>query len=404
MATVKLKFRPSSVDGKEGSLYYQVIHNRIVRKIGTAYKLSREEWNHGQLQCTAVENSDERNLYLADLKDRLQKDILRLKAIIRRLEQSGHPYTTEQIVNAYWASGDDECRLGEYVRILVRQLKSQGKDRLSETYATSLNSFLRFRGEKGDVWLEEMDAEMLQAYEAYLQGCGLVPNTTSFYMRNLRAIYNRAVRKGLVADRLPFRQVYTGVEKTAKRAVSSKVIRRIRNLDLSGNAALAQSRDLFMFSFYTRGMSFVDMARLKKKDLKNGVLTYRRQKTDQRLLIRWEQPMQDIVDKYQDSLSPYLLPIITRPGSNERRQYLNAIRLLNAHLKEIGRRVKSPVPLTSYVARHGWASIARNQHIPLTVISAAMGHDSENTTRIYLDAMDSSAVDKANSKVIRAVL
>ena len=142
-------------------------------------------------------------------------------------------------------------------------------------------------------------------------------NTISFYMRNLRAIYNRAVERELTVQRYPFKHVYTGVDKTVKRAVPLKVIRRIRDLDLTLSPVLDYARDLFMFSFYTRGMAFVDMAYLKKKDLQNGVLVYRRQKTGQQLFIKWEKPMQEIVGKYDTSATPYLLPIIRdMPPSN----------------------------------------------------------------------------------------
>ena len=346
-----------------------------------------------------------RGNYWAGLQGRLKKSIARLGNIIRGLEPSaGGGCAPGQAAEVSGMPGGGEDCFCVFARDVACQLERIGKARLAETYRAAVNSFLRFRGEKGDVTISEIDSDMLLEYEAWLRKRGLVPNTTSFYMRNLRALYNRAVRQGLAADGSPFREVYTGVEKTVKRAVSSKVISRIKNLDLSADAPLEQSRDLFMFSFYTRGMSFVDMAKLRKRDLRNGVLAYRRQKTDQQLFVKWEKPMQDIVDKYPNPSSPYLLPIITLPGIDERRQYLNAIHQMNAHLKEIGQRVQSPVPLTSYVARHEWASIARDRQVPLSVISAAMGHESESTTRIYLSSLDTSAVDKANSVVIRSVL
>lgn len=403
MATVKIKFRPSSVAGKEGTLYYQIIHNRIVRQVNTGYRVFPREWNNGKLAFPMQDEQTERVRYLAMLESQLQKGTDRLTSIIKRLDQSGHTYTSEQVVDAFQASDDDESHLCVFVRATAKLLRRIGKARLSETYTSSMNSFMRFRGEKGDIRFDEMTSDMMMEYEAYLKEQGLVPNTTSFYMRNLRAIYNRAVEKGVTDDHAPFKYVYTGIDKTVKRAVSSKIISEIKGLDLSLNASLEQARDLFMFSFYTRGMSFIDMAFLKKKDLQNGVLVYRRQKTDQQLFIKWEKPMQDIVNRYSNPDSPYLLPIITLPGNDERKQYLNAIHLMNAHLKAIGEKVKSPVRLTSYVARHGWASIAKSRNVPLSVISEAMGHDSESTTRIYLASLDSSIVDNANNKVIYSV-
>ena len=143
-------------------------------------------------------------------------------------------------------------------------------------------------------------------------------------------------------------------------------------------------------------MSFVDMAYLKKSDLKNGILTYRRRKTGQQLTIKWEKCMEEIVTKYEDrSATQYLLPIITSPFANERIQYMNALSRVNVALKEVARL------LTMYCARHGWASIAKSKNIPLSVISEGMGHDSEETTRIYLASLDTSVVDKANSLILK---
>ncbi len=242
----------------------------------------------------------------------------------------------------------------------------------------------------------------MQAYEVYLKASGVSPNSSSFYMRNLRAIYNRAVDSEITRQRFPFKHVYTGVDKTAKRAIPLKVIKQIKAMDLSFSPSAELARDMFLFSFYTRGMSLVDMAYLRKQNLANGILTYRRRKTGQQLSVKWEKEMQEIVDKYNTADSVYLLPMI-RPYSetNERRQYLYAGHRINFHLKAIGKKLGLPAPLTMYVARHAWASIAKSKNIPLSVISESMGHESEATTRIYLASLDNAAVDKANRFILK---
>ena len=224
-------------------------------------------------------------------------------------------------------------------------------------------------------------------------------NTISFYMRNLRAVYNRAVEKGLTPQNNPFRHVYTGVDKTKKRAIPIKTIKELKELDLSLKPSLDFARDMFMFSFYTRGMSFVDMAYLKKSDLQNGILTYRRRKTGQQLTIKWEKCMEGIIGKYPNNETGFLLPIIKNQG-NERKQYDNALHLVNYHLKELSTMLKLQRPLTMYVARHSWASAAKAKKIPLSVISEGMGHDSEATTQIYLASLETSVVDNANKKIL----
>ena len=207
----------------------------------------------------------------------------------------------------------------------------------------------------------------------------------------------------MTVQRYPFKHVYTGIDRTTKRAVPLKIIRQIRELDLTLYPMSDFARDIFMFSFYTRGMSFIDMAYLKKKDLHNSILSYRRQKTGQKLFIKWEKPMQEIIDKYDTGNTPYLLPIIKDTNLDERRQYKNAAHLVNDKLRKLGEKLELAIPLTTYVARHGWASIAKSKNIPLSIISEAMGHDSEKTTRIYLASLDTSAVDKANSQILKAL-
>lgn len=229
----------------------------------------------------------------------------------------------------------------------------------------------------------------------------MAPNTISFYTRILRAVYNRAVEDNIIENRNPFRHVYTGVDKTVKRALPLAVIKKIKSLDLAESPALDYARDMFLMSFYLRGMSFIDMAFLKKSDLKNGYVTYRRRKTGQQLIIEWTKEMQLILNKYPENKSDYLFPVIRDPKTNERNTYRNAGYNINHSLKRIAEMVGVTIPLTLYVARHSWASAAKAKGIPLSVISEGMGHDSEATTQIYLASIDTSIIDKANGLILR---
>ncbi len=290
----------------------------------------------------------------------------------------------------------------KHMESIIANLKNLEKSRLAEIYASTLRSFQRFRKNK-DIPLNKIDSDLILAYEVYLKAQNITPNSSSFYMRNLRAIYNRAVENGITLQRFPFKHVYTGVARTRKRAISIKIVKKIRNMDLSQFPSQDFARDMFLFSFYTRGMSFVDMAYLRKSDLVNGFLTYRRRKTRQRLTIKWEKCMSDIVNKYPIENTPYLLPIIKSSNKNERKQYLYTGHNINRNLKIIGLRLELAAPLTMYVARHTWASAARSKNIPLTIISEGMGHDSEKTTRIYLAELDNAAVDKANRIILKSL-
>ena len=401
MASVKVKFRPSSIDGKEGSIYYQVIHNRVVRQIRTDYRIFESEWN-GKASTVSfpILLSTERRDYLQSVFYRIEWDIKRLKVIIALFDKRNGSYTTDDIVVKFNGQANEQS-LFSFMQGVIGQLKRLNRIRTSETYAATLNSFMKFRDGQ-DILLCEIDSDTMMLYEAWLKANGICPNTVSFYMRILRAVYNRAVEKELVEQKHPFKHVYTGIDKTVKRAVPLKAIKRIKELDLTLKPHLDYARDMFLFSFYTRGMSFIDMAYLKKSDLKNGILTYRRKKTNQQLSIKWEKCMAEIVAKYKDrSATQYLLPIITNPLLNERKQYRNAIYRVNTALKEVARLANLSIPLTMYCARHGWASIAKSKNIPLSVISEGMGHDSEETTRIYLASLDSNVIDKANSLILK---
>ena len=402
MATVKIKFRPSSQAGKEGHLYYQVIHNRIVRQIKTPYRLFPGEWDSEKMQTVSIYASGERCMYLSSVDRGIENDLVKLKRIIARFEGYACPFSVYDILEVYHSSWG-MSGFFEFSDHLVKMLKDAGKIRTAETYGTALSSFRNFYTEHYDIPLAKMNSELMMRYEQFLKARGVTANTISFYMRNLRAIYNRAVAKELTPQNFPFKYVYTGVCKTLKRGIPLRKVQEIKSLDLSGKKAMDYARDMFLFSFYTRGMAFVDMAFLKKEDLQKGVLTYRRHKTGQQLFIRWETPMQHIVDKYDTSESPYLLPIIRPDGTDEWRQYKNASHLVNRKLKQVGALLDLSVTLTLYVARHAWASIAKSKNVALSVISEAMGHDSENTTRIYLASLDTSMIDRANRMILQSL-
>lgn len=367
MTSIKVKFRPSTVDGKEGGLYFQIIHNRIVRQLNTDYKVFAEEWD-AESESVVV-NGSLSNLLLG-IQERLAWDVARLEKVVRSLETERRRFTADDVITMFHKL-TKESSLFTFMHGVIAQLKQLGK----ETYTATLKSFMAFRDEQ-DVPLDGISSDMMLMYEAHLKARGVRMNTISFYMRNLRAVYNRAVEKGLTQPNNPFRHVYTGVDKTVKRAIPIKAIKALKELDLSMKPSLDFARDMFLFSFYTRGMSFVDIAYLKKTDLQNGILTYRRRKTGQELSIKWEKCMAEIIAKYPENKTDYLLPIIKEEGNgrnsvshqaclngrvvtdegkaNERRQYDNTLHLVNYRLKELSTMLKLQRPLTMYVACHKW--------------------------------------------------
>lgn len=402
MISVKLKFRPSVNIDKEGSLVFQLIHGRLVRRITSKYKIFSSEWDEHNGCIVLPMKSSPRYEQLSLIRFNVEWELRRINSIIRDTVVDGSQLCVDDVISRLLLCDDIKQSVFNFIRTQIMHKQKLGKIRSSETYKSTLNGFMHFR--KGvDLPFNMIDSELLELYEAQMRYRGLSRNTTSFYMRILRTNYKMAVEKGLTKDCHPFRHVYCGMDKTIKRSISFVEIKRIKDLDLSRKPIWDYARDMFIFSFCTRGMSFVDMAYLKKKDLRNGYLTYRRKKTGQLLIIEWTRQMQDILDKYEPNKTKYLLPIIMREDGKERQQYLNQMMRINRHLKEIAGLVNLSVPLSLYYSRHSWATIARGKDIPLAVISEGLGHESEATTQIYLDSIKSYEVDEANRKILNGL-
>lgn len=400
MVSIKLKFRPSTNLYKEGSLVFQFIHGRMIKRIKSGYKIFNDEWDKVEERIIIPSLTSPRYNQLVRIQSDVEWDLLRLRKIIEELDYSVKNWTFDDVISKFISSLNTQNSVFNFIHFQVLRKKRLGKIRSSETYQATLNSFMSFR-QNLDLTFDMIDPELIALYEVYLRNKGLSRNTTSFYMRILRTNYKLAVEKGFTIDCHPFKYVYCGMDKTIKRSISLTEIKRIKELDLSQMPVLDFARDMFIFSFCTRGMSFVDMAYLRKNDLINGYLTYRRRKTGQLLTIEWTQQMQDILDKYKPNPTQYLLPIIVYNNKDERRQYLNQIMKINRKLKNIASLINLSLPLSLYYTRHSWATIARGKDIPLSVISEGLGHDSEVTTQIYLDSIKSCEVDKANREILK---
>ncbi|MDE7237332.1 MAG: site-specific integrase, partial [Paramuribaculum sp.] len=401
---------PSTVADHEGTIYYQIIHERKVRQLLSDYKVFPSEWDESRSMVITTQKS-ERKSFILSIRERIRWDVERLTKIDRKLNDNGLSYTADDVIDEFNRYAH-EYSLFNFMESIIVKLKQNGKVRTSETYKSALSSFKKFLAAQAskddyrkdeDIMLDCLTSEVMESYEAWHKGRGVAPNTISFYTRILRAVYNRAVEDDIIENRNPFKHVYTGVDKTVKRALPLPVIKKIKALDLSLNASLDYARDMFLMSFYLRGMSFIDMAFLKKSDLKNGYVTYRRRKTGQQLIIEWTKEMQMILHKYPENATDYLLPIIKNPCTNERCTYRNMGYNINHNLKKIAKMVGVQISLTLYVARHSWASAAKAKGIPLSVISEGMGHDSEATTQIYLASLDTSIVDRANSLILSSL-
>lgn len=291
---------------------------------------------------------------------------------------------------------------------------------VADNYRSTGNSFARFLAlrKKRDISCKKLSPLLMTDYEAWLQASGLCKNTTSFYIRTLQSVYYKAVRQGLTEDRKPFVGVYRGVAKTIKRAIASTDVCKLTYLDIATELAtrgytgkrlrnlqrqLEFARDIFVFCFCARGLTFADLAYMRKTSVMGSTMVYVRRKTKQRIEVQIEPMMQKVLDNHP-SQSVYLLPILTKIGDEKAvyRQYRYALTRYNGHLKTLGMMLGG-LKLTSYVSRHSWASAARQHHVPLSVISQSMGHDSEKTTEIYLKSLECNVINQTNRELLANV-
>lgn len=403
MATVKIKFRQSTVDGKEGTLYFQVIHKRVARAVFTGCHVFPREWDNAS-SSVIIGGTEERKAYLEMVSSKLKWSMERFSRIIAETEKEKTDYSVDDIVSEY--NRQPDCpTFFTFIRSMVAKKTAAKRYGTAKTYSDSLASFSSFRNGK-DITFDNLNEDVINQYEAWMKNKGLKRNSSSCYLRTFKTLYLKAVELGLTEDKDIFRHVFTGFATTTKRAISIDAIKAIRKLNLKDGSPLAFARDMFMLSLYLQGMSFVDIAYLKKSDIRNGQLQYSRKKSGQTLTISWEKPMQEIVDAYSHLTkdTPYLLPIITKQDGIERKQYEKAEHNVNRNLKKIGEMAGLHIPLTTYVARHSWASIMRDMGNDITVVGKGLGHSDIKTTQIYLSTIDNSTVMRANKRFLGRIL
>lgn len=394
MTSLKVKLRESTISKREGVIYFQLIHNRNVKLITTRFKLFSSEWDKHTSSVIIQTTNQERVNELYSIQHGIELELAEIENLISTLKKKGE-YTVNDIAD-YHKTQALNGYLFSFMEYQIAILKIANQLKTAATYSTILKSFKEFRNQQ-DIHFERIDNVIMKRYEIYLKDKNVSNNSISCYMRAFRAIYNKAINSGLTMQHQPFSNVYTGIARTVKRAIDQKTILRLQSLDLKNREGLSFARDLFLFSFYTRGMSFVDMAKLRKSNIKNGLLIYRRSKTKQSLSIKLEPCIIAIIEKYRDATKmDYLLPIITK----ENQSYDSALRSHNKRLRVISKLLNLSTPLSSYVSRHSWATLAATKGVPIQVISEGMGHENEKTTRIYLASLDQSQLDKANALII----
>ncbi len=414
-----LNIRQGSSDGRY-TLVIQLIRERRRSVIFTPYRLLPAEFDARRRKAVAVNQRKAHVARIREINVYLEKQQAEISRILAEFEREGKPFTARDITAVYRQRYDNRY-VHTFFQHQIAERIAEGAQGTANKYSATLTAFEKFSGGRR-VHFDDIDENLLLDFEHYLHQIPLQPNTVSFYLSNFRALYNKALKRGYVTRaRSPFESVPIRIGKTRKLAIGEELIRKVAQARFPDSHKLSCARDLFMFSFYCRGMSFVDMAYLRQEDIHEDVIRYRRRKTGQVYAVRIIPEVQQILDRYREECSPWALPVMldfdaegelrplvyTGTTAEERKRFETQLYMrykyyLSHYLRfyrDLSRRLDLPVRLSFNVARHSWASIARRHGIPVSVISAGLGHTSEKTTQIYLDELDNSQVDAANAMV-----
>jgi integrase len=400
ITSVKLMLNKSRIlNNGSYPLVFQVIHNRRKKLLYTGYRMKEEVFDESEGKIMNGVGSTFTATEVVKMNRELRKMRNQIDIRIRQLERTREEFTVEDILtqNAF-GTGKSQFYLLRYINAQIERKQELKKVGMAAAYKSTRSSLAKFIG-RPDVRMSEVDLAFVRRYEDFLYSNGASGNTVSYYLRNLRSLYNQAVTDGYhPRGEYPFAKAQTRPAKTVKRALSRTDMQNLADLNLENEPELEFTRDLYLFSFYAQGMAFVDIVLLKKTDICNGVLTYSRHKSKQLIRIVVTPQMQGVIDKYNTE-NEYLFPIISGEYASGYQKYRLALGRINRHLKKIAVVADIKVPLTTYTARHTWATLARDYGAPISVISAGLGHTSEEMTRVYLKDFDVFMLNQVNSIV-----
>lgn len=379
-------------------VYLRFTHNRERRYVSTGIYIQAKDWN-SETQHFINENSEneEIQLQIESIKYKYIKRLKQLEALDKEISISALLDEKRIKTSGY--------TLKECLEQAIERLEALGKYTSASKHKTALSLFMQFK--PTPTRLEEIDFQLLEEFELFLIRRGNRSNSIATKFSLLKAAYNKAMEEGKFTPKSnPFRQFKVGKLWTAtvKRAIGKEDIQRIEQYTPSKKAPyLSFARDIFLFSYYTAGINFGDMARLKQENIAGGRLYYTRHKTGKLLSYKLMPKALEIIQRYQNPASEYLFPILNSSHKTELQKFNRihkALAKTNKALKQIGEELKIPNKLTTYVARHSYATVLRRAGVATSIISSSLGHSSEKVTQIYLDSFENKQIDEAMQHLV----
>ena len=363
---------------------------RKYQSLGISIKA--EQWDFKTNQPKTKCPNRERILLLINEKiNELQKTVLDKRI-------AGKDFTAATLIESTTKNKSHKT-VGEYYLTYIQNLKKEKRIRYAGMLEVSYNSFVKFNKHL-DIPFSDIDVAWLKKYELWMKEQNLSVSTISTRVRHLRAVFNLAIAEHFIKnDCYPFRNYKVSKlnKQTPKRAIAKKDVMRI--MGYQGKSEMeCLAIDVFVFSYLNAGINFIDIAKLKHSNIVESHLIYNREKTKKLINVPLQPKALEIIAKYQSDKSPYLFPILS-PFHKTEVQIANRLHKVlakvNKHLKEIGEKLNLPIPLTTYVARHSYATVLKRAGVSTSIISESLGHSSERITQIYLDSFDNEQIDEA---------
>lgn len=381
----------------------RVTHNRNNTTITTGIRVSADDWDKaaGVVKRTNL-NFQLLNKKLSELNLKVQKVVLQL--------EDNNEFSFENLKEGLIEKPKMVKGTGnflEYSNRLIKELIEVKRTGNAVVYQTAVNRLMAFCNNK-QLKFEQIDYSFLDGFKHQLIKEGAKPNTIGNYFRSIRAIYNKAIKAKLVdRSRYPFTEISIKTEKTAKRAIASDALTGLSRLEVKQGSKEWHARNYLFLSFAFRGMSFTDMAYLKQSNIVNGRMQYRRRKTHKLYSVKMTKLAIELLNQF-NSNSVYLLPVLiskVEEDSLESKKVIQQwIKTTNKYLKRLGKQLGVD-NLTTYVARHTWATTAKRLGYSNELIAECLGHEYGNKiTNIYLDSFDQSVIDDVNDKVSSCII
>lgn len=403
MATIKILLKSRATTSP---IIIQIQHAGKTETLTSDYRLKPECFAEKQGRVRYQAGLICRNT-VSQLNETLQRTTHLLQQRITLLDASGLPYSVDEICEGIDFQGETAPRdLFSFFRIQIALKAVQHKYASQQLYSAALHALLHYAGCLKYPF-RTLSRDFIAGYLEYLNKRNLAAGTIAKYMAILHTVCFRASCLGVEINRERlFAGLHPAVGRTAKRAVDKSILAQIARLNLDNQPVLKYASDLFLFSFFAQGMSLVDILHLKEENIKNGQIRYARAKCGTRICLGITPQMKNIIDTYRtrNSREEYLFPTLrgTQNGSAvEYKTYRSALRATNRALLKISKLLQLDVPLTTYVARHTWATNAKKSRIPIPIIQEALGHTSVRTTEIYLQQFDTQIIERINERITR---